>query len=182
MNAKIKELEQQISKMKAELATQRQRAKPQKVKDYPFKTPKGPVKLSQLFGKSDDLLVIHNMGKSCNYCTMWGDVLQGQLQHIGARTAVVLVSPDTPDAQQKLAKARKWKVKMVSDRGGDFTPDMGYKTKEEGYWPGVSGFHRNKNGTIVRTGTAVFGPGDDFCPPWHFFDLLRGGAKGFEPK
>jgi hypothetical protein len=70
---------------------------------------------------------------------------------------------------------------MVSDRGGDFTSDMGFKTEKDGYWPGVSAFHKNEDGTIDRTGKAVFGPGDDFCPPWHFFDLLQGGAGDWEP-
>jgi predicted dithiol-disulfide oxidoreductase (DUF899 family) len=46
----------------------------------------------------------------------------------------------------------------------------------------VSAFHRNDDGTVVRTGKAIFGPGDDFCALWHLLDLLPGGPKGWEPK
>ena len=181
MNAKIEAIEKQLYELKQELTKERQKAKPQPVKDYSFKTAKGKATLSQLFGKADDLIVIHNMGKSCNYCTMWADGINGYLKHLTRRAPVVLVSPDTPAAQAKHAKLRGWKLKMVSDRGGDFTPDMGFKS-QEGYGPGVSTFHRRKNGNIVRTGKAWFGPGDDFCPPWHFFDLLDKGANGWEPQ
>jgi predicted dithiol-disulfide oxidoreductase (DUF899 family) len=181
MNAKVEALEMKIYEMKQTLSKERQKAKPQKVKDYEFQTAKGKTKLSKLFGKNEDLIVIHNMGKSCNYCTMWADVLQSQLRHLERRASVVLISPDTPATQQAHAKKRGWKMRMASDRGGDFTPDMGFK-KDDGYWPGVSAFHKNEDGTIVRTGKSFFGPGDDFCPPWHFFDLLQGGVKGWEPR
>jgi predicted dithiol-disulfide oxidoreductase (DUF899 family) len=180
MNTKVEALEKQIYELKQTLAKERQKAKPQKVKDYEFTTEKGKTKLSKLFGKSDDLLIVHNMGKGCNYCTMWADVLQGQLRHIERRAPIVLVSPDTPATQKAHAKRRGWKMKMVSDRGGSFTPDMGFKMDDD-YWPGVSAFHKDAKGNITRTGKAFFGPGDDFCPPWHFFDLLQGGAKGWEP-
>ena len=181
MTAKIRKIEMQIEALKQELGKARRASRPQKVRDYSFKTAKGQVKLSQLFGKSDDLLVVHNMGRSCNYCTMWADVLAGQITHIERRAPIVVVSPDTPTVQQKHAKARGWKFKMISDRGGKFTPDMGFKSKESGYWPGVSAFHKNEDGSIVRTGSTYFCPGDDYCPPWRYFDLLKDGAKGWEP-
>jgi predicted dithiol-disulfide oxidoreductase (DUF899 family) len=28
------------------------------------------VNISELFGKKNDLIIIHNMGKTCPYCTM----------------------------------------------------------------------------------------------------------------
>jgi hypothetical protein len=31
-------------------------------------------------------------------------------------------------------------------------------------------------------GRAEFGPGDDFCAVWHFFDLLPEGVDGWEPR
>lgn len=181
MNAKIEALERQLYDLKQQLSKERANAKPQSVKDYPFTTATGKTNLSKLFGKKSDLLVIHNMGKSCNYCTMWADVLQSQLKHLETKATVVLISPDTPTIQKQHAKRRGWKVKMVSDRGGAFTPDMGFKM-EDGYWPGVSAFHKDDKGNITRTGKAFFGPGDDFCPPWHFFDLLKGGSEGWEPR
>lgn len=182
MTTRIQELEAQIEGLKQELSKARKEADPEPIKDYTFQTATGETTLFQMFGDKQDLLVVHNMGKSCNYCTMWADLLTAQLRHLETRAAVVLVSPDAPETQQEFARQRGWGMKMASDRGGDFTPDMGFKTEKDGYWPGVSAFHRNNDGTIVRTGKAVFGPGDDFCPPWHFFDLLQGGAGDWEPQ
>jgi hypothetical protein len=62
---------------------------------------------------------------------------------------------------------------------------MGFDHGENGahdYWPGISAFHREPDGTIVRTGKDFFGPGDDYCPPWRMFDLLHGGSGNWEPK
>ncbi len=181
MTPHIRDLETKLEALKQELASARQQADPQPVSDYTFKTSTGDTSLLQLFGDKQELLVIHNMGKSCNYCTMWADVLHGQLRHIERRAGIVVCSPDAPEVQQEHAKNRGWTIKMVSDRGGDFTTDMGFKTEKEGYWPGVSAFHKNEDDSVSRTGTAIFGPGDDFCPPWHFFDLLTGGSKDWEP-
>lgn len=180
MTTQIKELETKIMELKAELNKARQEAEPEKVQDYPFEGPDGSVSLSELFGDKDDLLVVHNMGASCNYCTLWADGFESIYRHIEGRCAFVLASPDAPDEQAKVAKARGWTYRIVSDATSDFTTAMGYKP-DDSYWPGVSAFHREEDGSIVRTGTAIFGPGDDFCPTWHFFDLLRDGAKGWEP-
>jgi predicted dithiol-disulfide oxidoreductase (DUF899 family) len=36
------------------------------VEDYVLAGPDGPVKLSALFGKKRDLIIVHNMGASCS--------------------------------------------------------------------------------------------------------------------
>ena len=64
------------------------------------------VSLLELFRDKDDLLVIHNMGRSCVYCTMWADGLVSSLPHIEDRTAVVVVSPDPADMQREFAESR----------------------------------------------------------------------------
>ena len=69
---------------------------------------------------------------------------------------------------------------MVSDESKEFTTAMGYWSEADGSWPAVSAFVL-EDGKIYRTGKAVFGPGDDFCPIWPMMDLF-GGAKGWEPK
>jgi predicted dithiol-disulfide oxidoreductase (DUF899 family) len=49
----------------------------QPVQDYVFEGWSGPVRLSELFAGKRDLFVIHNMGTSCRYCTMWADGFNG---------------------------------------------------------------------------------------------------------
>ena len=137
--------------------------------------------LSELFGESDDLIVVHNMGKSCPYCTLWADGLNGVRDHLANRASFVVASPDEPKVQAEFASGRGWKFPMVSSAGTSFFNDMGFEIDGKAQ-PGVSAFHREDDGSIVRTGKAIFGPGDDFCAVWHLFDLLRGGPGEWEPR
>ena len=150
--------------------------------EYIFKTPEGEVSLSDLFGDKRDLLLIHNMGRGCSYCTMWADGLNGMLPHLEDRAAVVLASPNDPQTQRDFAQSRGWRFRMVSTQGSDFNKDMGYEPQPGKVWPGVSAFHKNDDGTIIRTGKDIFGPGDQYNAAWHMFALLRDGANGWEPK
>jgi predicted dithiol-disulfide oxidoreductase (DUF899 family) len=164
-------------KMRATIAA----VEPQEVADYEFKTPEGTVRLSELFGTHRDLMVVHNMGSSCPGCTLWADGYNGVHHHVIRRTAFVVSSPEPPAAQRKLAESRGWKFRMVSHMGTTFASDMGYRT-EQGTWrPGVSVFKLDE-GRILRVSDAPWSPGDDFCTVWHFFDMLPDGAAGWSPK
>jgi len=181
MTTEIEAISAQLMELKEKLNQLRAEAPPEKVEDFTFETPSGPVKLSELFGDQSELLLIHNMGASCNYCTLWADGFSGYLRHFRERAAFVLVSPDTPENQAKLAAARDWKFRMVQDASRDFSTAMGYWSEKDGWWPGVSAFHKDAEGTIWRTGKDVFGPGDDYCMVWPAFSLLKGGQNGWEP-
>jgi predicted dithiol-disulfide oxidoreductase (DUF899 family) len=142
------------------------------VEDYAFKDKDGnDVKLSQMFDNKNELIVIHNMGKSCSYCTMWADGFNGIYPHIEKRSAFALISPDAFDVQKAFAGERGWKFRMYSGKDSSFIKDMGYYTEKNGYWPGASVFHK-EDGKITRISKTIFGPGDYFCSVWHFFDML----------
>ena len=140
------------------------------------------VRLSSLFGEKDELILVHNMGRGCPYCTMWADGFNGVLPHLEDRAGFAVVSPDPPSVQQKFATGRGWKFKMLSSKGTPFSVDMGYEKKNGMKVPGVSVFKRDKRGEIFRVSKDIFGPGDDYNIVWHFFDLLPGGSKGWEPQ
>jgi predicted dithiol-disulfide oxidoreductase (DUF899 family) len=183
MNAEIDQLQKQIDDLKKQLSAARRKVTPQPVKDYTLTRPDGtPVKLSELFGSKPDLLVIHNMGSGCPYCTVWADGIQSLGDHVLNRTAFVIVSPDEPAKIKEFAASRGWRLPMASGRGTTFTHDMGYEPEPGQCWPGVSGFRKREDGSMVRTGKAIFGPGDDFCPLWHLFDLLEGGTGNWTPR
>ena len=153
----------------------------QEVKDYEFLGFNNKkVKLSELFEKKKDLILIHNMGTTCRYCTMWADGFNSILPHLEDRAAFVVVSNDKPSMQKKFYKGRNWKFKMISASENSFTKDMKMGTAQNPM-PGVSTFYKNGN-KILRVGKDKFGPGDDYCITWHFFDLLKDGANGWEPK
>jgi predicted dithiol-disulfide oxidoreductase (DUF899 family) len=69
---------------------------------------------------------------------------------------------------------------MVSHRDTSFARDMGYQG-DNGWLPGVSVF-RKQGQRITRVSDTRFGPGDDFCAIWHFFDLLPEGANDWQPQ
>ena len=108
--------EKELLKLKGRIAQLRKEASGESVEDYTFQSAKGELRLSELFGDSSELIVIHNMGKSCVYCTMWADGFQGLLPHISNRAAFVLTSPDSPEVQQEFAASRGWSFPMALAR------------------------------------------------------------------
>ena len=156
---------------------------PEPVDDYELVGTDGaPVRLSSLFGAHDDLLVVHNMGRGCSYCTLWADGFRGVTDHIARRCAFVLCSDDEPATVRAFSEERGWGFPCVSGRGSSFAADMGYRNSKGSPTPGVSAFHRSGDGAIVRTGHTPFGPGDDFCAVWPLFDLLQEGKGDFVPR
>ncbi len=177
---KLAHYRHQIAELRDKMRELQQSVEPEEVTDYEFSTTDGKVPLSELFGDKEYLFVIHNMGAGCRYCTLWADGFNGILPHIENRAAFVVASPDDPLAQQKFKAARGWRFRMVSHRGTSFAQDMGYRS-DNGWLPGVSVF-RKRGQRIRRVSDTRFGPGDDFCPIWHFFDLLPEGADGWQPQ
>jgi predicted dithiol-disulfide oxidoreductase (DUF899 family) len=170
----------EITGLRKKMRALQEEIEPEEVASYAFAIPGGTVALADLFGDKDDLFVIHNMGASCPYCTLWADGFNGVLPHLQDRAAFVVSSPDTPEAQEKFKASRGWRFRMVSHRGTSFAEDMGYRG-ENGWRPGVSVFQR-RDGKVVRVSDTGLGPGDDFCSLWHFFDLLPEGSAGWRPR
>ena len=175
-----------LEKAKQRLAVLRRQMPPEPVEDYELEGPNGAAKLSAMFGDKSDLILVHNMGSGCPYCTMWADEFNGVLHHLESRAAFVVVSPNHPKVQQDIAKKRGWRFRMYSAAGTAFIEDMGFGSEQEHYdshaMPGVSVFHRNADGSIVRVSRDFFGPGDLYCGVWHLFDLLRDGPGDWEPQ
>ena len=101
--------------------------------------------------------------------------------HIADRAAFVVASPDPPDVQQRFAAGRGWRFPMVSHRGTDFAADMGYRSDDSRWKPGVSAFKRD-GARILRVADTGLHPGDDFCALWHLLDLLPEGPADWRPK
>lgn len=179
----IVELEKQIATLKKALSEAHRTSEPQVVADLPLRDRHGAaMRLSDCFAGREDLLVIHNMGQRCPYCTLWADGLIGLWPHLNDRTAFVLVSEDEPDVLNAFAQARGWPFPVASMHGSEFANALGVGYEGTHQNPGVSAFRRRSDGTIVRTGHAEFGPGDDFCAVWPMFDLLQGGAGSWQPR
>jgi len=178
----IDELEYQLQELKQKVAELRRERPREEVEDYQLLDSEGrKASLSSLFGNQSKLILVHNMGRDCSYCTMWADGFNGLLPHLENRAAFVLTSPDKPEAQKEFVQSRGWKFPVYSAAGTSFIADMGFNDEKEGLMPGVSVFTKEYD-KIYRVSRAEFGPGDNFCATWHFFELLPEGINGWEPK
>jgi predicted dithiol-disulfide oxidoreductase (DUF899 family) len=175
VNGKLADYRRQIADIREKMRDAIATVEPQEVKDYEFASTDGSVRLSELFGDHEDLIVIHNMGVACSYCTLWADGYNGIHQHVVSRAGFVVSSPDSPNVQKKFAESRGWEFPMVSLVDSSFAADMGYVSAKGGWMPGVSVFRRAGD-AIMRVSDTGFSPGDDFCAIWHFFDMLPGGV------
>jgi predicted dithiol-disulfide oxidoreductase (DUF899 family) len=178
----VETLQKEIEQKRKRILELRKQMQPEPVSDYALKNWDGnDVKLSSLFGDRSELMIIHNMGKRCVYCTLWADGFNGLALPLADRAPFVVVSPDEPEVQREFAQSRGWKFNMLSGHGSTFIKDMGFEKEGPSYWPGVSTFIK-KDGKIYRTAKDVFGPGDFYCSAWHLIDLLPNGKGDWEPK
>lgn len=179
----VDELEYQLQDIKRKLGELRRERPREEIRDYQLLDSEGrEAPLSTLFGDQSRLILVHNMGRHCSYCTMWADGFTGLLPHLESRAAFVVTSPDLPEAQKELVQSRGWNFPLYSTKGTSFVADMGFDDEQEGLMPGVSVFTKETDGKMYRVSRAEFGPGDNFCAVWHFFDLLPEGIDGWEPK
>ena len=179
----IAEAQKAMREAHSRLTELKRKVTPEPVEDYTLKGSDGqPVTLSALFGDKSELLLIHNMGKGCVYCTLWADGFNGIAPHLMDRAAFVLVSPDAPDVQAAFAESRGWRFPMASAEGSTFTKDMGFQQDDGAYWPGVSVFRKKGDGSLERVNRDTFGPGDLYCSMFHFMDLLPETDTRWGPK
>jgi predicted dithiol-disulfide oxidoreductase (DUF899 family) len=180
--AEIMKAEKALMRQIDQVAKLRRKAAPEPVEDASFEAKGGEtVRLSDLFGEKDELILVHNMGRSCVYCTFWADGFNGMLPHLEDRAAFAVVTPDPVEKQAEFAKGRGWGFTMVRDPKGRFSARMGYGS-DDGIYPGCTTFRKLKDGTIERIASTPFGPGDLYNPAFHLFALLPGGTGDWGPR
>ncbi len=166
----VQELEYQIYELTQQLNEKRKQTPGVLVSDYSFDTTAGTQNLSSFFGKHEKLLVIHNMGQACRFCTLWGDGINAFMPHLESALSVVMVSKDTPEQQRLFANSRGWRMNMASHGGGDY---MNEQIATEGMGTNVPGAacYEKKGDQIVKTNSGFFGPNDLYCSMWHFLGM-----------
>lgn len=178
----ILQLEEEIFAKQKELTELRRTAPATEVSDYIFKDKNGiEKKLSELFDEKNEIMIVHNMGRGCSYCTLWADEFNGVAHHLHNRLPFFISSPDDVSVMKEFAESRNWKLNMLSTKENSFKKDMGFENAEAKPLPGVSVFVK-RDGKIYHTAKTKFGPGDLFCGTWHLLDLLPNGANGWGPK
>ncbi len=169
---RIAALEAEIEARYNEISELRIKDMPMPWQDYQFVGGDGEsVRLSQLFGDKDRLILVHNMGRQCPYCTVWADGFSDSYHRISARTAFVVTSKETIEAQNRNIQERSWQFPMVSSRDNRILEDLGFLDGDTVY-PGLAYFSRNENGEILYRSKHTFGSGDQFGMLWHILDLV----------
>jgi predicted dithiol-disulfide oxidoreductase (DUF899 family) len=180
-DSEIQALEQQIFELNMKLVELRKgSSSDEEVPNYTFQTQSGDTTLLELFGDNDKLLVIHNMGQGCRYCTLWADGFNGFLPHLESAMSVVLVSKDAPDLQRRFANSRGWRFRLASHSGGDYIREQSVK-EEQDNMPGAVVYERNGD-KISRKNACIFGPGDLYCSMWSLLGLAGLSESEWTPQ
>ncbi len=180
MTAEITELERQIFELNAKLNELRSANSGEEVKNYEFETLEGRTGLLDLFGEKEHLLLIHNMGQGCRYCTLWADGFNGFVPHLESAMALVLVSRDDPEVQRRFANSRGWRFRLASHGGGDYIREQSVMAGENNM-PGAVLYER-RGDRVFRKNSCIFGPGDLYCPAWQFLSMAGMGVEDWTPQ
>ena len=178
--AQIAALEQQVYELNQQLAALQKTHPGTEVPNYAFSTQSGEVTLADLFAEKAQLLVIHNMGQGCRYCTLWADGFNGFVPHLESALSVVLVSKDPPEVQRQFANARGWRFRLASHGGGDYIREQTVQPGTDNM-PGVVLYER-RGDSILRRNSAVFGPGDRYCSMWSLLGLAGLSEADWTPQ
>ncbi len=179
-NTEILKLEHEIFELTAKLNDLRKSNGGDEVRNYSFATIDGETDLLKMFGDKKQLLLIHNMGQGCRYCTLWADGFNGFLKHLESVMSVVLVSKDPPELKRQFANSRDWRFRLASHGGGDYISEQTVGDDTENT-PGAVVYERNGD-TITRKNSCEFGPGDLYCSMWGLLGLAGLGADTWTPQ
>ena len=105
---------------------------PREIDDVELTDSEGAVSLSSLFGDHEQLVVLHNMGKSCPNCALWGDEFNGMLHQLERVSGFCVIGPDDPATQADYAAGRGWRSRICSADGTSFIKDMGFENDQGG--------------------------------------------------
>ncbi len=180
MDKEIRAVEHEIFTLTAKLNDLRKQAPATKVSNYTFSTLDGETTLLDMFGERERLLVIHNMGQGCRYCTLWADGFNGFVPHLESAMSVFLVSKDPPEVQRRFANDRGWRFNLASHGGGEYILEQTV-TEGQRNSPGAVVYERVGD-EIFRKNDCEFGPGDLYCSMWGLLGLAGLGEDDWTPQ
>ena len=180
MSSEIQKLEHEIYQLTTELNKLKASNAGQEVRNYSFQTLNGTVSLLDLFAGRDQLMLIHNMGQGCRYCTLWADGFNGFVPHLESVLSLVLVSKDAPEVQRQFANSRGWRFNLASHGGGEYIRDQTVMEGAENA-PGVV-LYKLREHKIYRKNASAFGPGDLYCSAWNLLGLAGLDAENWTPQ
>ncbi len=157
--------------------------------DYAFDGPNGTVRLSQLFGDKDTLVIYSMMfgpqrEKACPMCTAMLTSWEGTARNLRERVALAVTARSPIERLLDFKKERGWQnLQIYADTQGDYT--RAYVSAEDGDVPALNVFTRS-GGTIRHFWSGEMSgemadPGQDprgapdLDPLWTILDHTPGG-------
>ena len=136
--------EKEFTRMRDELSRLRRELPWEKVeKNYVFEGANGKETLSDLFGRSGQLVIYHFMfgpgwKEGCPSCSYLADSFDGARVHLGQRdTAFAVVSRATYPEIEAFKKRMGWQFKWVSSFGTEFQLRLPGQLVEERGWQAI---------------------------------------------
>jgi predicted dithiol-disulfide oxidoreductase (DUF899 family) len=167
--------------------------------DYEFAGEAGPVKLSELFGDHDVLMLYGfmlgpNMERACPSCTSIIDALDGEMRHIRQRAAIAVVARSPLPRFVAHARDRGWRdSRLLSSANNSFHGDYQAEDAQGRQRPVMNVFRRR--GDEIRHVWATElaftppDPGQDprhvdlIWPLWNLLDMSpEGRGDEFRPR
>jgi predicted dithiol-disulfide oxidoreductase (DUF899 family) len=157
--------------------------------DYTFEGRDGAVRISQLFGDKDTLVIYSMMfgpqrERACPMCTAMLTSWDGTARNLRERVALAVTARSPIERLLDFKKERGWKnLQLYSDTKGDYTRT--YVSADDGDIPGLSIFTRGDgtirhfwsgemNGEMADPGQDPRGA-PDLDPLWTILDLTPEG-------
>lgn len=165
--------------------------------DYSFEGESGPVRLADLFGGMQTLMIYSAMfgpqrARPCPVCTSLLEAWDGTAKNVTDRIALTVVARSPIERLLAYKKERGWQsLKFYSDMTGDYT--RAYVSAEDGDAPGLNVFTR-RDGKIRHFWTGEMGPvtadpgqdprgAPDIDPLWLMLDMTpEGRGTDWYPK
>lgn len=157
--------------------------------DYSFEGQNGAVRISQLFGDKDTLVIYSMMfglerERACPMCTAMLTSWEGTARNLRERVALAVTARSPINRLLDFKKERGWQnLQIYSDTKGDYT--RAYVSAEDGDVPGLTIFTRS-NGVVRHFWSGEMSgemadPGQDprgapdLDPLWTILDLTPAG-------
>jgi predicted dithiol-disulfide oxidoreductase (DUF899 family) len=167
--------------------------------DYRFEGENGPMRLSEMFGKHDTLIVYNFMygpkrERPCPMCTNLLSAWDGEVPDIEQRVSLAIIAKSPIERLKAFKKERGWRyLRLYSSAGNSYNGDYFADTPEMEDSAAYNVFVRRDGKTHHFYGAEMTGetadPGQDprgapdFAPIWALFDTTpEGRGKDWYPK
>jgi len=166
--------------------------------DYSFEAAAdgAPVRLSELFGGHDTLLIYSFMyregAKPCPMCSSFLDSFDGAVPQLSTRISTAVIARAGAETLRDWATIRGWSnLRLLSSAGCDYNVDYHGEGPDGSQWPMVNVFQRTDAGIHHTWASEMLQqpsePGqnsrhvDMIWPLWHTLDLTPGGRGDWYP-